>query len=136
MTPIILPTIQHTGTHFVMKILKDAGYSHKNIMEEPEQNSYLVGHLDNKERTDRAIELMQAYPAIIPLRDEKAVMESWKKHGRKLSILTHCYRNLEKLLLYNPYILPLHDYKRQAALDLINKELNLSLTTDWEVVRP
>ena len=96
----------------------------------------MVGHIDNQERTDRAIELMQEHPAIIPLREEKDVVESWSKRNRPLSDLTHAYKNLERLLEHQPYILPLQSYKRQQALDLINQELGLNLETDWEVVRP
>lgn len=127
----VIPTIQHTGTKFLYKLFPE-GYTHCSLIEDIDQDNVLyVGHL-TANSVDRIKEL--PYPMLIPLRHPYLVAESWVRRGKPLSELADNFRLLvNELDPLNPLYLPIDVDNRQDYLDKINKDLGLSLSTNWNV---
>lgn len=121
---ICIPTVQHTGSLFVVDHLfggrKNVVFRHfgqRNFKQ-------LLEHIDGRN-------------IIIPLRRLDKIINSWSGNQKEPETLD---RDIQLLIefteKYDPYFLPIDHEQRQDYLDVINKELNLSLSTDWPVINP
>jgi hypothetical protein len=128
---IIVPTVPHTGTHFVKNLLADTG-----------QELY-VRHVYPAEIERLEYLLNQGHPTIVPSREPDAVIASWLRYGKDpenfagMSLL-EWWKLLDGLVMMrqNVYLLHLDNPElRDLELATINFELQLELATDWTPVR-
>lgn len=125
---IVVPTIPHTGTHFMRyHLLVD----HHNLVE----------HIWPKQ-VDLWWPMFKNNPILVPLRDPWQVAMSWKKRAHLPGAL-----QLEELPIWwrllidvidplRPYYLPIDQpMVRDRCLERINSQLGLNLATDWPVIR-
>ena len=125
---IVVPTIPHTGTHFMRDHLL-AGHE-----------IYCRHFYENE--LAKIMELMREHPAIIPMRKKAAVARSWERYGKDLDdfggwSLEQWFTVLDKVLMpFEPYILNIDKPGvRDEQLARINEELGLELVTDWPILR-
>ena len=126
---IVVPTVPHTGTHFMRDHLLaelDCYVRHVHPSDEP-----------------KLLELLEAgNPCIVPVRDRWSVLESWIRHDKDprafcgLS-LPEWFEALDALIWpYSPLLLAIDNPEiRDEQLAMINNTLGTVLTTDWPIVR-
>jgi hypothetical protein len=133
---IVVPTIQHTGTGFVTKLLIKK-FNHASLGDKyRDRDTVFIGHIVKQEQVLFAKEKLKACICIVPLRHPFVVWESWKRQGdTDFDYFRQGWMNLvEQIDPYNPYYLPLDVDDRKSYLDLINTQTGLELKTDWEPV--
>ncbi len=130
---ILVPTIPHTGTKLLANdILRE--YEHNALINKPEGQQKIDDHIF-PEKITRWKELLNEYPAIIPLRNPISVAVSWERRHRDLGELcVMWYIMVEQIDRYNPHYLPIDSADRDSHLDSINRSLGLQLTTEWPIV--
>lgn len=130
---IIIPTVQHTGTHRIAKLFP-MGWTWAALNEEVTGNILKVGHI-NENSIENIKNLVKYYPAIIPLRHPYRVEESWKRRGKCPGEMERHYRLLiNELAPLNPSFIAIDTDQRQAQLDQVNEKLGLNLETNWDVL--
>ena len=133
---IVIPTVPHTGTIFITKLFIEKDFTQIALLETPYQDKTLfVGHIVKDGLTNRALELMKEYPAVIPLRHPYLVAESWKRRGKPVTDLVTAYKKLPELFdCLNPYYVPMDTEDRDDYLVQIEKGLGISLSHDWPII--
>ncbi len=134
---IVVPSIHHTGTNFVLQNLLRKFATHPNTIASlpPEQSKVhvhvepsLVGQLDHWVR------LM--YPMLVPIRHPASVARSWKARGKPVSEMVGQWQMLiDQVAPFKPSYLPLDVDNREDWLEAFCDKFSLDLSTDWEVVR-
>lgn len=131
---VLLPTIQHTGSHFLYEHLLANDFERMSVHDEPRDGGMVFTHISKWKWLKHWQHLMPHYPAIIPFREPWKVCYSWLRRREKL---TNLHEDLSYLVDhfdgFNPYYLPIDRPDRQAYLDRINDGLGLNLQTDWPV---
>lgn len=129
---ILIPTIPHTGT----KLLADSllfEFEHNALINKPKNGQKIDDHI-YPEKITRWKELMQEYPAIVPLRHPIKCAVSWERRNRDLGeMVVMWYILVEQLDQFNPHYLPIDSPKRNQYLNRINQSLGLKLSTDWPI---
>jgi len=131
---IACPTVPHTGSYFVVKHLFK-GFEHVLFNQEPkEENVIYFDHMFPHKR--ESIEgVCEKHPVIIPIRHPKVCALSWERRNRELDDMCQMFREMVNVYdKYNPFYIPLDTDLRDDALNSINKELMLKLTTQWKPV--
>jgi len=97
---ILVPTVKHTGTHYILKVLKNNNAKlgrcgrvclsgKRPCMLKDHKYELIHGHFD--ERADTIIEMSKYMKTVIPLRHPALVAVSWKKrpkdHNHKTTFL-------------------------------------------------
>ena len=126
---IVVPTVPHTGTHFMRDHLLAELECH-------------VGHPYPADQ-EKFYELLEAgHPCIVPTRRPWDVLESWIRHGKDPRdfggySLPEWYDVQAGLVMdYDPLYLAIDDIvMRDEQLAMINNTLGTVLTTDWPIVR-
>lgn len=138
---ILLPTVKHTGSHFCLKQLLK-GFVPIQLKTAKKDIKLLSGdmvvfdHLyKHKMRLWR--DLLKEYPAIVPLRNKKAVMESWMSRGEDLEDFHEQWAMLKSIVCKRVYFINIDDpLMRERQLETINFDLGLNLDPGkWEVIR-
>lgn len=127
---IVLPAIQHTGSRFVRyDLLK--GYSSAGLSEAPNGKTVYHDHLGNKRKPYKFTELLEKYPAIVPLRHPRRVFKSWITRKQSIDDCINEWDNLLEIVVpHNPYYLPVDSTDRDLYIGWIRKKLNLDVD-DW-----
>lgn len=107
-------SVPHTGTHFIKKLLEDAGLTVK------------ARHFSGWVKTDELI--------ICPIRDPQKTWKSWKARNRNQNfdemweIFNRAYKE-QKM-----FILPIDTEDRSEKLKELSELLGVTLATDWKPV--
>jgi hypothetical protein len=120
MNLILIPTVPHTGTHFMRALFKG-------------QHKIQLDHIW-PERTAMWRELLhKGHPIVVPMRHPFEVAESWKRRGKDPLEIPELWRLLvQEIDKYNPQYLCLDvPLLRNGQLKAINNRLHLNLATDW-----
>lgn len=126
---IVVPTIPHTGSMFVVQHL----LGHLPRIRNPKRGDGVFFAHVYPERMAEILSLRD-HPAIVPIRNPAAVAMSWKGQGWDLSQLWVLWDEMLKVhKAFSPYYLPIDHVSREARLAEIN-ELGLKLKTDWPIV--
>ena len=130
---ILVPTIPHTGTKLLANdILRD--YDHNALINTPGPRDKIDDHI-YPEKMTRWKDLLEQYPAIVPLRDPISLAVSWERRNKDLGdMCVMWYIPVEVVDRYNPHYLPIDSVNRNEYLDRINRSLGLKLNTDWPIV--
>jgi len=108
---ITLFSVPHTGTHFLKKVLEDAGLTVK--------AKHWTGWLP----VDGLI--------IAPIRDPKRTLQSWKARKR-VQDFTGLWELFDKAYnSQNVFVLPIDTDNKDERLKELSKLLNVTLETDW-----
>jgi len=136
---LLLPTVKHTGSHFVLKqLLPD--FEQMNLKDidnlDPDKNIVIFDHL-YPSKMDLWEPLMAKYPAIIPLRNKQDIMESWERREEPIDDFFDQWQILGRMRKYKVYFINLDAPKfRRMQLRRINQELDLNLDPGkWEKIR-
>lgn len=131
---IACPTIQHTGSYFVVRHLFK-GYKHL-LFNQTASNDDCI-YFDHVWPHKRKMikEVCDNHPVIIPLRHPKVCALSWEHRGRELDDMCAMFREVVNVYdKYKPYYIPIDTDYRQSSLDSINLKLGLKLETTWPEV--
>jgi hypothetical protein len=144
---ILLPTVKHTGSHFVLnQLLKDfiridLKNAKKQICEIEKDgcfNGVVFDHLF-PHKMKLWEKLFEKHRAIIPIRNKHEVWKSWRKRSNEpdRDLFDQMWEIVENLDKYDPFYINIDNQEiRDKQLDFINKELKLKLNADgWPVVR-
>ena len=128
---ILIPTIQHTGSHFVVGLFGiDVGRAKRPGMQSGEPNEVIFEHVERN--TEAVLHLAARHPTIIPLRHPKVVAKSYLSRNKTEQTMCDNFRIVvERFDPLNPYYLPIDVADRHDYLDVINKDMDLELKTDW-----
>ena len=121
---ILVPTIPHTGTHFMRDhLLKEPGLAR-------------VEHIYPNSCVDLEA-IAKVSPTIIPLRHPLLVAESWKRRAKDVFELPMWWSNLVTYFdPHGPFYLCLDKPEiRDGQLADINRDLEMELETNWPVLR-
>ena len=129
---IVCPTVPHTGTHFMHKLL--AGVDVERVV---------IVHPYPDQVAELKALVMSGNPCIIPLRHSDDVRASWKKYGKDVHNFAGMTIEEWYIALYGIadaavklfYIEIDSPDRRDVQLAEINHKLGLELETDWEPVR-
>lgn len=128
---IIVPTVPHTGSHFVKDMLKRAKVS-----------DYLVVHPYHDKWDEINEHLKAGAHCIIPMRRKWEVVQSWIRHDKDVRnfggmTLPEWFGQIEMIKdLYKYWMLNIDEPGiRDEQLAKICFDLNLRLLTDWQPVR-
>lgn len=126
---LLCPTVQHTGSYFLVKHLL-AEFSEAPIRGELTDGSVIFDHLlDSK--MERWRWLLERYPAISPMRDPVQVIYSWQRREKPLSDLESQFANLMGI---ETLILPIDSPCRSDHLQRLNDEFGLRIKSHWPVI--
>lgn len=131
---VACPTVCHTGSFFVVKHLFK-GYEQVLFNQEhASEDAIYFDHMFPHKRDD--IEsVCEKYPVIIPLRHPKVCALSWESRGRELDDMCQMFREMVYIYdKYNPFYIPLDSELRESALNSINDQLMVKLTTQWKPI--
>lgn len=118
---IVVPTIPHTGTHFIRDHLLSAHEHH-------------VEHLWPLSRVTLA-ELAANHRTIVPLRHPMLVARTWKSQNKDIKELPDWwYALIQYIDPHEPAYLPLDSPQRDGFLQDLNRQLDTMLSTDWPVL--
>jgi hypothetical protein len=131
-------SIPHTGTYFTIRLFTDAGFDETSLFSplfRPNPTIY-HGHMLKQGQIDRALELAEIMPLVIPFRHPYRVEHSWNVRARPLPEMFDCYRTLiTKFLPLKPYFMPIDSPRRAEVLARISRSIgHVNLTTDGSVV--
>ncbi len=127
---LIFPTVQHTGSHFVVGLL---GFDINKAMswKHDGKGEYYFDHI-HPALKHRFLPLLEGKTIIIPLRHPKVVAKSWADRKKDEQELIECFECLvNDVDKFDPYYLPLDSDRRDEYLQKINEGLGLDLVTDW-----
>jgi len=131
---VACPTVPHTGSYFIVKHLFE-GYEQVlfNQQHTQEDAIYFDHMFPHKRASIEAI--CDQYPVIIPLRHPKVCALSWERRNKELGDMCQMFRELTNIYdKYDPFYIPLDTELRKSALNSINDELVVKLTTDWRPI--
>ena len=138
---VLLPTIKHTGSHFVLKKLLGAfervPLKHAAFLEEEEQGDIVIFDHLYPHKMPLWEPLLEKYPALVPLRNKQAVIDSWNRRREDLEDFYDQWGLLRGLLKYNVHFLNIdHKELRDHQINSINRDLGINLDPgEWEIVR-
>lgn len=142
---ILLPTIKHTGSHFVLKqLLKDfiridlKSAENRIEMLGEHENGVVFDHLF-PHKMDLWRKFLGKYPAIVPIRNKNEVWKSWLKRAEEpdRELFNQMWDIVEDIDQHYVFYINIdNNVIRDKQLDVINKELNINLNAGgWPVVR-
>ena len=130
-------SIPHTGTYFTIRLFTDAGFGETSLFSplwRPNPTIY-HGHMIKAGQIERALELAEIMPLVIPFRHPYRVEHSWNVRARPLDEMFECYRTLiTRFLPLKPYLMPIDSDRRAEVLARISASIGVRLTTDGSVV--
>jgi len=130
-------SIPHTGTYFTIKLFADAGFDEKSLFSPLFQQKPTIyhGHMIKPGQIEKALELAEIMPLVIPFRHPWRVAQSWNLRARPLPEMFECYRTLiTRFLPLKPYLVPVDSPKRDEVLARISASLGVHLETDGSVI--
>lgn len=129
---ILLPTLRHSGTHFVREALKLPW--HRIDHWRGEDDCIVQTHFDLP-LMHLAEECARAMPVMIPLRNPESLART---HMARYGHVDHLKEGLpvmrEFIRRCNPIWLPIDSPNRDAWLALASERLGMTLRDDWPVV--
>ncbi len=133
---ILVASVHHTGTNFVMKdLLRSYKLTHASIRvigDNPFHKTQL--HIQKRYTSELAYWLPRS-KVIVPIRHPVDVALSWK---RRLKDLNEMKAQFEMLLSvvddYNPAYLPIDAMDRDWWLSQLNQRFSTNLSTNWDVI--
>ena len=130
---LVIPTVQHTGTLFLVGLLKDAGFEVCTFRSKPKTDHSLhYGHCWPGELKYMR-PLLRECQAIVPLRHPALVYEAWKRrHRTHLELILQWQTLITEVDKFSPLYLPIDIPFRNAHLKRIGDTLGIDLATDWE----
>lgn len=130
---IACPTVEHSGTHFVLNLFEQAGFTQA----PPKVGTRIVCHAHfGQKNWDVLDELIEARepPVVIPVRPLHAIFLSWEARDKNTDLLDGRFKLLTDQIERDPYWLPIEAADRDAWLAEINEGLGLHIETQWPVV--
>ena len=130
---IIVPTIRHSGSHFLVDLL---GYDINKTLpwgqaHKATDDSLIFDHI-SPYKVDIMLPLIRDNLTVIPLRHPFVVAKSWIDRKKDLSELVAAWETLVyEIDPLEPYYLPLDVEDRQDYLDELNIDTGRSMVTDW-----
>lgn len=131
---IACPTVCHTGSYFVVKHLFK-GYEEVLFNQKHTKGNVIYFDHMFPHKRDMIEKACDKYPVVIPIRHPKVCALSWENRGRELDDMCQMFREMVNIYdKYNPFYIPLDTNKRESALNSINDQLVIKLTTQWKPV--
>lgn len=130
---IIVPTIRHSGSHFVVNLL---GYDIKQTFNwkqagKARPDSLIFDHI-SPHRIGIITGLVSKHLTIIPLRHPFLIEKSWDDRNKDKEDLYQSFKTLiNDIDPYEPFYLPLDTRDRETCLNAIRAATGLTLATDW-----
>jgi hypothetical protein len=81
-------------------------------------------------------EWLKEDPAVVVFKRPEEAARSWECRGMPLGELAPTYGNIERLLPFDPVLLPLDSEKKESQLLELSDRLEWDLIFDWEVRVP
>ena len=145
---LIVGTVPHTGSHFLINMLEENGYS---VLPKDEMMRHAVERNQRFYRFqhvyDSSMDLLTEYgriaPVISPLRHPMSVAQSWKNRGKPIvkqdvhAPMIYLFHNLIELAQrVRVSFLPLDMPCRGARLNRVSEIAGRSLRTRWAYYGP
>jgi len=126
---IVVPSIPHTGTNFVWKVvLKDLEPEIRN------PRKFNHGKIWIHTYPERIPELLtlKAYPWVVPMRHPYEVAKTWKGRKKDLGYLKMLYDiHLSSVAPNKPYYVVVDGPNRDRQLQAVNRLTGFNVETDW-----
>jgi len=141
MNDIFLITVRHSGTRFFLDMMEKALQCSHHLLEGPNEPNpkrypFVFAHINNRDL--HCIEkYMEMYsPLLITTeRNYQDVHESWRKRGRRISLLRENIEIAQCLIQkYSPIIVSVDSIFRDMRLYQLGEALGIKFETDWEPV--
>lgn len=129
---ILVPTIRHTGSHFILDLLgSDVGCAKNPGQQDGTPGEIIWDHVDANLKF--FADLGSRHPMVIPLRHPKVAAASWRGRGKDQKVMISHFRMvLDHLDPLDPLYLPIDSEDRTHFLNEIRNELDMPLKTNWE----
>lgn len=131
---IIVPTIRHTGSHFVLHLLGVKGRVNCftwRTAQQASHNSVVFDHVLPHQR-HIYLDLIKRHTTIVPLRHPYLTQKSWQDRNRDLDDMIAMWEVMANdIAPLDPHFLPLDVDNRDDYLHNINRTSGLYLQTDW-----
>lgn len=134
---IAAPTVEHSGTRFVIDLFHRAGFGHKHPQDISGHPDILVqAHFGQAKHWGAFEEILDHYdpPVVIPLRRLHSIFLSWERRNKGFRTLDNELALMTNMVDRDPFWLPIDAGDRDEWLQEINEELGLNLTTEWPIV--
>ncbi len=140
---VIVASVPHTGTHFLIELLglpivNPDNISLNEVVTGVRQDSYVSRHVYSQGgNLDFTKEWgwKSGVMTIAPLRHPMATAQSWRNRGMPIADMVDCFHNL-MFLDPQPIYLPIDAECRQQRLEVIRIATGLLCETEWEIVGP
>lgn len=126
---IFLASVEHSGTRFLLKLFKSAGFIHRYPQEPREDNAVIQDHFGHK-HWDKF--LPGDHPVVIPLRRLHSIFLSWEVRQKDFAVLDAQLSMMRQVK--RPLWLPIDAEDRDVYLGNLNRKLGIHLKTDWCVI--
>lgn len=132
---VVLISIPHTGTWFTIRLLTEAGLGECGLLDRASRPSVYHGHMVKRGQVEKALELSERMPLVIPMRHPFRVERSWVLREKPTGPMFAAFRTfLRDFWPLRPYLMPVDSPRRVEALGRLGDGLGLELSTDWSVV--
>lgn len=131
----VVISVPHTGTNFTMKLFTDQGFKGHSLMAISHSPWTLYqGHVMKSSQINRALELAESMPLVIPMRHPYRVEESWRRRRKPVGEMVTSFQVLmERFVPLDPYFMPVDSPVRESALARLSAGLGVEFGTTWAV---
>ncbi|MCP4262278.1 MAG: hypothetical protein GY774_32970 [Planctomycetes bacterium] len=130
---VVMPTIQHTGTFFMLREIFQ-GFTKCSLRAEPKDPGVIFDHTWPG-HTEYFHKWLSKYPSVTPLRSPERIVYSWERRERPLYKLVILINEWIALMeRFDVFILPIDHPNRDKYLIRLNERLGTGLSTDWSVI--
>lgn len=133
---VAAPTVEHSGTHFLIDLFRGFLHRHPTGNVAPGVNTLVQCHFGQAKHWGAFERIMVDFepPLVIPVRRLHAIVLSWESRQKRLTALDRELSLMTDMVERQPYWLPIDAPDREDWLAEINDGLGLNLHTEWPVV--
>lgn len=134
---VAAPTVEHSGTRFVIDLFHRAGFGHIHPQQPWGHPNVLVqAHFGQMKHWGKFEEILEVYdpPMVIPLRRLHSIFLSWERRQKGFRSLDNELALMTNMNDRDPYWLPVDAPDRDEWLSEINDGLGLHLETEWPII--
>lgn len=135
MKPLIIATVQHTGSRLLVDMVRRHGWVEEQqlkVLTQPvADNGHIFCHATAANAAAIKARIRQGCVCLTTLRHPREVVASWHKRGKETDFLWKQWRAFFEVVAPHALFLPIDTPQRETHLARISERIGKPLQTDW-----